>query len=136
MSRHKILVVDDDPDLLASVVRVLKAAGYKVSAAQGGHAAIEELTTSSPDLVLCDVVMPGFNGFQTTRKLKSIEATSECPVLLMSGKTDPADAYWAKEVGAIALLRKPLDTRALIEQIEDVLSQSQTQSNASPDEEL
>lgn len=121
MSRHKILVVDDDAEVLALVVRALKGAGYTVLSARDGNAAIQEVSDSSPDLVLCDVVMPGLNGFQTTRKLRAIEENTYCPVLLMSGKTDPADVYWAKEVGALALLRKPIDTKALIVQIEDLL---------------
>lgn len=121
MSRRKILIVDDEPDLRMALARSLKAAGYDVSVAHDGEAALAEVAKSSPDLILSDVMMPGLNGFQTTRKLKESEGSASIPVLLMSAKTDPADRFWAEEVGAVALLKKPLDTRVLVQRIEEVL---------------
>lgn len=117
MTAGRILIVDDEPDLLAALGRAVRAAGYTVVTAQGGEAALAEIAAERPDLVLCDVMMPGLNGFQTTRKLKSEDGGAAIPVVLMSAKTDPADHFWAEEVGAVCLLRKPLDTRALIERI-------------------
>lgn len=121
MRRYKILIADDEPDLRAALARHLKAAGYDVTTAPDGESAIAEVGTSSPDLVLSDVMMPGLNGFQLARRLKESEASASIPVLLMSAKTDPADRFWAEEVGAVALLKKPLDTRVLVQRIEEVL---------------
>ncbi len=121
MSRYRILIVDDEPDLLAALVRSVKAAGFDVSTARDGESAIVEVAKRAPDLILSDVIMPGVNGFQATRRLKENEASAGIPVMLMSGKVGPADRFWAEEVGAIALLKKPLDTRDLVQRIEDVL---------------
>lgn len=122
MTPRKILIVDDEPDLLASLARSVRAAGYDVTTARDGESALLQVAQGAPDLVLADVMMPGLNGFQTTRKLKENEASAAIPVLLMSGKTDPADRFWAEEVGAVALLKKPLDTRSLLQRIHDVLA--------------
>ncbi|MCP4444116.1 MAG: response regulator [Myxococcales bacterium] len=122
MRRYRILIVDDEPDLLTSLVRTVKAAGFDVSIARDGESAILEVARFAPDLILSDVIMPGLNGFQATRKLKENEASTGIPVLLMSAMAGPADRFWAEEVGAVALLRKPLDTRDLVQRIEDVLA--------------
>ena len=132
MSRLRILIVDDEPDLLAALVRSVKAAGYDVSTARDGESAITEVARQAPDLILSDVIMPGVNGFQATRKLKENEASAGIPVILMSGKVGPADKFWAAEVGAIALLKKPLDTRDLIQRIEDVLTSRKRLETSTP----
>lgn len=121
MRRNKILIVDDEPDLRAALTRSLKAAGYDVATANDGESAIAEVGRGAPNLVLSDVMMPGLNGFQLARKLKESEASASIPVLLMSAKADPADRFWAEEVGAVALLKKPLDTRVLVQRIEELL---------------
>jgi len=125
MTRRKILIVDDEPELRIALARSIKAAGHDVVTAHDGESAIAEVAKARPDLILSDVMMPGLNGFQTIRKLKESEASASIPVLLMSAKTDPADHFWAEEVGAVALLKKPLDTRQLVERIEDVVDAAQ-----------
>lgn len=117
----RILIVDDEPELLTALGRAMRAAGYAVTCAQGGEAALTEIGKERPDLVLCDVMMPGLNGFQTTRRIKGDAELAAIPVLLMSAKTDPADHFWAEEVGAECLLAKPLDQRALLERITALL---------------
>lgn len=117
----RILIVDDEPDLLTSLARSLRAAGYEVETARDGESALTA-ASARPALILCDVMMPGLNGFQTCRKLKEAEATRAIPVLLMSAKVDPADAFWAEDVGAEALLRKPLDTRELTARVAEVIA--------------
>jgi formate hydrogenlyase transcriptional activator len=117
MARELILVVDDDADHLAALGRSLRLAGYTVTLARDGESALEEVGKVRPALVLSDVLMPGLNGFQTCRKLKENPATKELPVILMSAKTDPADHFWASEVGALVLVPKPIDMPQLIERI-------------------
>ncbi len=129
MSRYRILIVDDEPDLLAALVRSVKAAGFDVSTARDGESALSEVAKKAPDLILSDVIMPGLNGFQTTRKLKESEASASIPVLLMSAKVGPADTFWAEEVGAVALLKKPLDTRELVQRIEEVIKARERLAN-------
>ncbi len=118
MANELILIVDDDPDMVASVGRAVRKAGYRTAAASDGGAALLEIAKNPPALVISDVLMPpGINGFQLCRQLKGAETTRGLPVILMSGKADPADHFWAEEVGARLLLRKPVDLPRLIAEI-------------------
>lgn len=104
----EILLVDDDLEVLAELGRALREAGHSVTVARDGLAALDTARGKPPDVVLADVMMPGLNGFQLCRRLRALAQTSHVPVLLMSGKVDAADLLWAREVGARALLAKPL----------------------------
>ena len=121
-----ILLVDDEPDLLEALGRTLRAGGYRVRTARDGETALEEVAREPPDAVILDVIMPGLNGYQTCRRLKAREHPRELPVVLMSAKAEPADQYWASEVGAVCLLAKPLDPRRLMDRLADLLSASAT----------
>jgi DNA-binding response OmpR family regulator len=123
MANELILIVDDDPEMLTAVGRAVRRAGYRTVVASDGAAALAEIATNPPALVVSDVLMPpGINGFQLCRKLKGAETTRATPVILMSGKTDPVDHFWAEEVGARLLLRKPLDLTRLLAEISDGLA--------------
>jgi twitching motility two-component system response regulator PilH len=117
-----ILLVDDEFELVEALSRVLRTAGYVVRTARDGESAIEEVKQHAPDLILSDVMMPGTNGYQMCRKLKQDPTTREVPVLLMSFKAEPADQFWAQQVGAIALLQKPVENRELIQRIAAALA--------------
>ena len=126
MARELILIIDDDQDLSASLARVLRAAGYTVTTAPDGETGLIEAAKIRPALVISDVLMPGLNGFQTVRKLKEQPETRATPVLMMSAKTDAADQFWASEVGALALLKKPIDPPVLLESVASILAQAST----------
>jgi CheY-like chemotaxis protein len=119
--KKTVLIVDDEQSVVDAVSHLLRAAGFGVRTARDGNAAVEEIKRHAPDLVLSDVGMPQLNGFQMCRQLKSDPQTSEVPVVLMSQRSEPADAFWAKQVGALALLRKPIESRKLVEQITEAL---------------
>ena len=121
MPSARILLVDDEHDLLIALARQFKAAGYTVVTARDGESALKEVEEARPAAIVSDVNMPGMNGYQLCRKLSSQPDTSDIPVLLMSGKTGPADSYWAKETGAVDLMRKPVDVRALLALVDQVL---------------
>ena len=114
----EILLVDDDLEVLTGLARGLRAAGHSVAVARDGLAALEQLRATRPDLILADVMMPGLNGYQLCRKLRAQPDTAAVPVFLMSGKVDPADELWAREVGARALLAKPLALADALPQLE------------------
>jgi CheY-like chemotaxis protein len=121
MTRSRVLVIDDDHEILQVFGEDLRAAGYSVSTARDGESALASVEEQRPDVIVCDVIMPGMNGFQFCRKLNNSPETSHIPVLLMSGKVDPADKFWAQETGAVALLRKPVDMGELLQRIAEVL---------------
>ena len=115
--KRSVLVVDDEQAIVDSLSELLHAAGFGVRIARDGSAAVNEVKRHAPDLILSDVAMPQLNGFQMCRQLKSDPQTSEVPILLMSQKAEPADRYWAEQVGALALLPKPIEARRLVEEV-------------------
>ncbi len=112
-----ILIVDDDLEILSALARGLRAAGHTVTAARDGVAALEAARATPPQVILADVMMPGLNGFQLCRRLRQLPETAAVPVLLMSTKTDPADHFWSGEVGARALLLKPVELPEALAQL-------------------
>jgi CheY-like chemotaxis protein len=121
MARHLILLVDDEIENLELYGRILRAAGHEVSTARSGEECLRNVEAALPDLIVSDVVMPGLNGFQLCRRLKQSTSTRDVPVLLVSGKVDPADTFWAQETGAVALLAKPIDRLQLTEAVAALL---------------
>jgi CheY-like chemotaxis protein len=122
MPRPLILLVDDEIELLDEYAPLLRAEGYEVSTARSGEECLRRVETTVPDLIVADVVMPGINGFQLCRRLKQSTSGRAVPILLLSRKVDPADRFWAKETGAVALLAKPIDRLQLMTQVAEALA--------------
>jgi CheY-like chemotaxis protein len=115
-----LLVIDDGPEQRRFLERVLSAAGYRVVTAPDGEAGLATAHSLRPDLVLLDIVMPGMNGYQVCRALKADPATTDRPILVLTAKDEPADHYWAREVGADDFVTKPVDLPDLLRRIEDL----------------
>ena len=110
----KILVVDDDPDILQLTRLTLERAGFTVRAAAGGLDAIERLKSETPDLVILDVMMPQISGWEVLDFLKNNEATAAVPVLLMTARDRPDEVEVGYEYGARYYLAKPWTRRQLL----------------------
>jgi twitching motility two-component system response regulator PilH len=93
---------------------MLVGSGFRVVTAADGEAGLELARTQHPDAILLDVLMPELNGFQTCRRLKEGPGTAGMPVIIATTKNQPADEFWAREVGADAFLSKPLDLTHLV----------------------
>ena len=91
--------------------------GFEVTTADSGSAGIAAAMREQPDLILMDVVMPGMNGFQATRKLAKNDATAAIPVIVVSSKDQETDRIWALRQGARDYLVKPVAEDALIGKI-------------------
>lgn len=122
MAKERILIIDDDPEMIASLGRTLRASGYTTVSAPDAETGLLEIAKERPAVIISDVQMPGINGFQLCRQLRASAATQDLPVILMSGKTDPADHFWAKEVGARVLLRKPIEVSKLVAEVAGALA--------------
>ena len=109
-----VLVIEDDPAQRRYLERMLSGAGFRVVTAADGEAGIATVVATAPDLIILDVMMPRLNGFQTCRQLKADPATARFPVVILTTKDEPADQFWATEVGADAFLNKPVDFPELL----------------------
>lgn len=115
LGRPRVLVVEDDPDLLV-VIRVnLAAAGLEPILAGDGRTAVARCQIEKPDAVLLDVMLPGIDGWQVLEALHDLG--DPVPVVVCSAKKNPEDFARAAELGAVAYLRKPFDIDALVDAV-------------------
>lgn len=88
---ERILVVDDAPANIRTLATLLSAKGYQLSAATTGQQALDALRRIRPDLILLDVTMPGLDGLETCRRIKSAEAWRDIPIIFLTARTETAD---------------------------------------------
>lgn len=117
----KILIVDDSPTELHVLTKILKQGGYEALTASDGEAGIAAAQAQAPDAILMDVVMPGINGFQATRKLSRNPKTQHIPVLMVTTKDQETDKEWGMRQGAKGYLVKPVDGRELLQKLGELL---------------
>ena len=103
-----ILIVDDAPENLAVLRKLMVEQGYQTFVATSGERALKIARRVHPDLILLDVVMPGMDGLETCRQLKSHTATQRIPVIFMSARTDTDDVVAGFDIGAVDYIGKPL----------------------------
>ena len=122
-----ILIVDDIPaniDLLKELLRER----YKIKAATSGDKALQIAARAPlPDLILLDVMMPGMDGYETCRQLKSNPATAAIPVLFVTGNEEDAEREKAQAVGALDALAKPIDPERVLTRIATALGREPEQ---------
>lgn len=121
MPVKNILVVDDSPTERFFTVDLLTKAGYQVSTAENGEEGIAKAKSGKPDLILMDVVMPGMNGFQATRKLAKTPSTAHIPIIMVTTKDQETDRIWGLRQGAQEYVVKPPVEAELIAKIDTLL---------------
>ncbi len=107
-ARATILVVDDAPDSLRFLTDTLEGEGYAVRIARDGEAALASLAAEMPDLVLMDAVMPGIDGFETTRRIKADPLLSRVPVIFMTGLSETENIVDGLAAGGVDYVKKPI----------------------------
>ena len=120
-SRGRVLIVDDEPISVKVLSAQLHKEGWETEGVSGGEEAIRRARESSPDLILMDVLMPGINGYEATRRLKSDPATAHIPIILVTGLSDVQDKLDGLEAGADEFLSKPVNTAELTVRIKNML---------------
>lgn len=125
--KNRILVVDDEQMILKAVKRLLRKDGYRMKYALSGSEALDIAETFIPDLVILDIMMPGIDGYETCRRLKSEEKTAGAMVLLLSGKKTLDDRLKGYEAKADDFISKPFDPDELKAKIEILLRLKNTQ---------
>lgn len=124
-SRHgRILVVDDHQDMLQLLVQILEAEGYQARVANNGMEALWCVTHHPPDLILLDVRMPGMNGLEVARALKSHAATASIPIIIVSAADSPEDRIAGFAAGAVDFIGKPFVDRDVLARIDTHIQMS------------
>jgi DNA-binding response OmpR family regulator len=114
----RILVVDDEPTILAAVATRLRAEAFLVETAVDGPSAVAAAAATTPDLVVLDVMLPGFDGLEVCRRIQAVRAT---PVLMLTARSDETDMLIGLGIGADDYLTKPFSMRELVARIRVLL---------------
>ncbi len=121
MPRKRILLVDDDPDLVETVEFFLTANDYDVIVATNGKDGLEQAEARKMDLVLLDVTMPGMDGLEVCKRLKANAMTTSIPIIMVTAEGKGDDVAHALSAGAKDYVVKPFNLEDLVERIEVVL---------------
>ena len=118
----RLLVVDDEPNLLRAVAACLKAEDYEVKTARSGHEALLQLAESVPDLIVSDIRMPGMDGYKLARQLRGSPRTALVPIVFLTAKDETADRIEGFRAGIDAYLTKPFEPDELIAVVNGILN--------------
>jgi two-component system phosphate regulon response regulator PhoB len=121
----RILVVEDERDIAALVAYHLTKEGYRVRTAEGGVEALEGVNAERPDLVLLDLMLPGFSGYEVLTELRRRPELAEIPVIVLTARRDEADRVKGLELGADDYVTKPFSPRELVLRVSAVLRRAQ-----------
>jgi len=120
-SRERILIVEDEEDILELIRYNLTREGYRVSAATSGEDGLRAAMRDKPDLVVLDIMLPGIDGIEVCRRLKADPQTRYIPVVMVTAKGDESDVVTGLELGADDYLTKPFSPKVLIARLRAVI---------------
>lgn len=112
-----VLIIEDNFEIRDNTSEMLENAGFTVIAAENGHEGLAVAINSSPDVILCDIMMPGVDGYEVLRQLKNNPATASIPFIYVTASGEKNEIKAAMDMGANGYVRKPFDTSELIEAI-------------------
>jgi len=115
-------LVDDDPDILALLTRVLEGAGHRVEASPSSLQALKSIPISRPDCVITDIMMPEMDGFELTRELRRRPELRDMKIIVLSSKSYDFDRRRAKELGADGYIAKPFQLESVLESVDEIIS--------------
>src|SRR5918996_389508 len=118
----RLLVVDDEPNLLRAVAACLKTEDYEVSTARSGYEALMQLAEAVPDLIISDIRMPGMDGYKLARQLRGSPRTALVPIVFLTAKDQTADRIEGFRAGIDAYLTKPFEPDELIAVVNGILN--------------
>lgn len=121
MPRKKILVVEDETDLVEMIKMRLEANDYEVIAAYDGQEALDKARKEKPDLIILDLMLPKMDGYKVCRLLKFDEKYKKIPIILFTARAQESDKKIGEEVGADAYITKPFEPQTFLSKIKELL---------------
>ena len=120
---RKLLLIDDDPNLILLVKDYLEFRGYNVDTAENGREALQVLDRNVPDMIICDIMMPEMDGYSLVKHIREEPMTNRIPVLFLSAKGQSQDRVKGLSEGADIYMSKPFEPEELVAQVESSLKQ-------------
>jgi two-component system alkaline phosphatase synthesis response regulator PhoP len=121
VAKPKILVIEDEPDILEVLQYNLEREGHKVIACRNGEQGLSRIRTDNPDLVILDLMLPGMDGVEVCRQVKSDPVTRGIPIIMVTAKGEESDIVLGLGIGADDYLSKPFSPRELVARVKVVL---------------
>jgi DNA-binding response OmpR family regulator len=118
---QRILIVDDEPNIVVSLEFLMKREGFDVTVAVDGDAALQAMNTRLPDLVLLDVMLPKKNGFEVCQQIRANPAWQGVKVVMLTAKGRDTEMTKGMALGADAYMTKPFSTKELVQQVKQIL---------------
>ena len=113
----RVLIAEDEPNIVESLSFVLGREGFEVTAVLDGQAALERLRADPPDMMILDVMLPRVNGFEVLKQVKSDPSLRSIPVIVLTAKGQAHDRRMAEELGVDGFMTKPFPNREIVEQV-------------------
>jgi DNA-binding response OmpR family regulator len=133
LANGKILIVDDEPSIVEVVTLYLRRAGYDVASANDGTSALRLLTVERPDLVILDLMLPGVDGLEITRRLR---VEGDTPIIMLTARRAETDRIIGLEMGADDYVLKPFSPQELVSRVRAVLRRAQSSKPSTPAQPL
>jgi len=121
---NKILVVDDEPNIVLSLEFLMKQAGFQVRTASDGEAALAAITAELPDLVLLDVMMPRKNGYEVCQAIRSNPEWANLRIIMLTAKGREVEREKGLALGADDYITKPFSTQEVVERVRELLTEA------------
>jgi len=118
---QRILVVDDEPDIVEVIKQRLQGAGFEILIAEDGYKGLELARKEKPDLIILDLMLPKIEGYKVCRMLKFDKEFSYIPIIILTARSQPVEEEIGYSTGANLYLTKPFDGSLLVEKVKELL---------------
>ncbi|MCX5665845.1 MAG: response regulator [Candidatus Omnitrophica bacterium] len=119
----RILLIEDEKDMVAAITFRLESAGYTIIAAYDGMEGLDKARSENPDLIILDLMLPKMNGYKVCAALKTDEKYKKIPILILSAKAQEVDRKMSEEAGADIYMSKPFEAQELMTNIKNLLKE-------------
>ncbi|MDX1464288.1 MAG: response regulator [Halomonas sp.] len=120
----KVLVVDDEPNIVLSLEFLMQQAGFEVDTAEDGESALSRIAEAAPDLLLLDISLPGISGFDVLERLRADPAHARLPIVMLTAHGREVEREKGLALGADDYVTKPFSTQALVEKVKTLLAEA------------